>query len=99
MSVTTNVEVPDSLYSLSDEEVGFIFKESAKTVLSKDTIVSLVERRYPNQRRVAKSIANRVNEADLNFIHDEIVSAVGEVKEAKVLPFHRDRTRVTLICD
>lgn len=99
MSVTTNLEVPESLFSLSDEEVGVVFEESVTKTLSRENIVSLLEKRYPNQRRVAKSIANRVEEADLNFIHDEIVSTVGDVKKAKVLHFRRDRTRVTLICD
>lgn len=99
MSVVTNIEVPDSLYSLSDEEVSCIFEESTKRQLSKEHILSIVEKRYPNQRRVAKSIAGRVKEEDLTSIHEEIIKTVGNAEEVKALDYCRDRTCVTLVCE
>lgn len=69
---TYNVKVPESAKSLKAKQVHYLVENSMDTRVNKDELAKFLEEDTGTSRRVAKALANRVTDEDLDRLHEDL---------------------------
>lgn len=93
---TYNVKVPESAKSLKANQVHYLVENSLSSRVSRENLAKFLEKDTGASRRVAKALANRVTDEDLDELHESLESVANSNGRLEI-DYDGSRNYITLV--